>query len=1080
MRRWGLVVAVCCLATVVSAGEWIDFGAGDGAQEATVSGVQVSAGEVQFEVELPGMMVTAVETSEGAFTRIEIPGLGQTGKAGAPLLPALRKLVDVPFGASATVRFEVLERRSISLGERGLPARLYPVQLPVPKCDCDEARAWRFSYDAAAYEQASTQSALIDGSGRMRDHELVRVELDPVGYEPATGRLEVASRLRATVELAGGDLGATLAARARLASRRFDAILANHTVNLARIPGYGEWQYPNDAPIEMVIVTPTNLAADLTPFVEWKTSCGYHVTVATTDVAGTTTTAIKSYLTALYNGATPPVYVLMIGDSPTPLPTYTNSNAPGGTDLLYVQMDGDLYPDMIAARWPVDDSGQLVAVRDKVLTYEQAEPGSSAWLDRALFLAGGSYEGTVTTHEDVIQYLMGPTTSNGAQTDLWYDSSNPTTSQLINDLNSGRGWAVYSAHGSTSGWVGAPSFQSGDVAGMGNAGMYPLGFGHACQTNQWADTSNVFGEVVTTAANKGFVSYWGGSNYTYWDEDDWAEKGFFDALVEDDLASNAGDWDGQYSQGAACYSGLTEVSLQGSLREQYYWEMYNLDGDPSLDPFTRLPSLLNVGAPAVVPPAAVDDFQVVVTDPGRGAVAGALVGVSQAGVLLGAGFSDVTGTASFHVDAPSEGAPLLVRVTAHNHYPTDAETMVAAGSEGVVALDGALYRCDSLVGIDVFDENAAAPLTVRLDNGAGDWFDVAMTLVDPGIGHWTGGAGLGADLVVSDGALLTATYQDADTGSGGSAVVTDTALLDCAGPIISNVVATAAEGRIVITFTIDESGTGSVRYGTTPALGSVVDDAAMATSHELEIAGVDPCTRYYFEVDSVDALGNLGTADDNGAPFTVDSAGWGVFFDDDLATDPGWTVDNGSHASTGWAFGQPTGQGQDGYGGPDPTAGHTGTVVYGVNLDGDVSPYLGDDELKLTTPAIDLTDALSARLRFWRWLGVERDSYDHARIQYSVDGGSTWTTVWQNAGDTIDDTSWSEIEVELPAAVLGQPDVRLRWTYGATDGSWNYCGWNIDDVVVEGAAVCTVNPMPFSDGFESGDCGGWSEEYPAP
>ena len=189
MRRWGLVLVVCGLASVAGAGEWVELGDGGGPREASFSGVLVGADEVQFDVTLPGVQLDVVETSEGAFTKIAIPGLGQTGKVGEPLLPALRKLVEVPFGATATVRLDVLERQSVSLGERGLAPRLYPVQLPVPKCDCAEARAWQFSYDAAAYQAASTQRALVDDVSRMRDHELARGGVDPVVSHSPTRRL---------------------------------------------------------------------------------------------------------------------------------------------------------------------------------------------------------------------------------------------------------------------------------------------------------------------------------------------------------------------------------------------------------------------------------------------------------------------------------------------------------------------------------------------------------------------------------------------------------------------------------------------------------------------------------------------------------------------------------------------------------------------------------------------------------------------------------------------------------------------------------------------------------------------------
>ena len=80
---------------------------------------------------------------------------------------------------------------------------------------------------------------------------------------------------------------------------------------------------------------------------------------------------------------------------------------------------------------------------------------------------------------------------------------------------------------------------------------------------------------------------------------------------------------------------------------------------------------------------------------------------------------------------------------------------------------------------------------------------------------------------------------------------------------------------------------------------------------------------------------------------------------------------------------------------------------------------------------------------------------------------------WENGGDTIDDQAWVEQVVDLPTAV-GESRVQIQWTYGSTDGSWNYCGWNIDDVVIEGAMPCDSLSMVFSDDFETGDCESWA------
>jgi hypothetical protein len=101
---------------------------------------------------------------------------------------------------------------------------------------------------------------------------------------------------------------------------------------------------------------------------------------------------------------------------------------------------------------------------------------------------------------------------------------------------------------------------------------------------------------------------------------------------------------------------------------------------------------------------------------------------------------------------------------------------------------------------------------------------------------------------------------------------------------------------------------------------------------------------------------------------------------------------------------------------------------------------------------------------------VESPSYDHARLYVSVDGGSL-TQVWENSG-AMNGGTWEEVTYDLTSLAAGHGDVKIQWTLGSTDGSWQYCGWNIDDVVVEGAVSCSAMPM-FADGFETGDCGGW-------
>ncbi|MEN8165595.1 MAG: lectin like domain-containing protein, partial [Acidobacteriota bacterium] len=184
-----------------------------------------------------------------------------------------------------------------------------------------------------------------------------------------------------------------------------------------------------------------------------------------------------------------------------------------------------------------------------------------------------------------------------------------------------------------------------------------------------------------------------------------------------------------------------------------------------------------------------------------------------------------------------------------------------------------------------------------------------------------------------------------------------------------------------------------------------------------------------------------------------------------LDGDPGWTTEGQ------WAWGQPTGQGGQ-YGGPDPTAGFSGTSVYGYNLNGDYPNNL--PETHLTSTAFDCSGLYGVHLNFQRWLGVESPTYDHASVRVSTDG-TNWTTVWENDAEVADAT-WVPVDLDISSVADDAETVYLRWTMGTTDGGWTYCGWNIDDIEVLG--VPEVDRGLFSDGFEDGDTSGWSSTTP--
>ncbi|MBN2055632.1 hypothetical protein JW905_11955, partial [bacterium] len=284
---------------------------------------------------------------------------------------------------------------------------------------------------------------------------------------------------------------------------------------------------------------------------------------------------------------------------------------------------------------------------------------------------------------------------------------------------------------------------------------------------------------------------------------------------------------------------------------------------------------------------------------------------------------------------------------------------------------------------------------------------------------------------------------------------TDTATVDCTAPIISGVtVAYLDYESAVISWTTNEDSDSTVYYGTgTPSI--LFNDPAPGTAHEVGLNGLMDCTTYVFYVVSTDAAGNEMIDDNGGLNYHFTTYELVTILDADMNINPNWTISGGS-----WAWGQPTGGGGY-YGEPDPTSGYTGDNVYGYNLSGDYANSM--PEYHLDTPSFDCSGGTGVTLKYYEWLGVESNSWDHAYLRISTNGGASWTQIWTNGSTSLSGGVWALREYDLSAYADGQPDVRIRWTMGISDSSVVYCGWNIDDVLVYYSEPClapTATPVP--------------------
>ena len=173
-----------------------------------------------------------------------------------------------------------------------------------------------------------------------------------------------------------------------------------------------------------------------------------------------------------------------------------------------------------------------------------------------------------------------------------------------------------------------------------------------------------------------------------------------------------------------------------------------------------------------------------------------------------------------------------------------------------------------------------------------------------------------------------------------------------------------------------------------------------------------------------------------------------IAYYDNFSFDLGWS---GLGGSGDWEIG-PAGGGSGGSGAGDPSQDHSPTTdnyLLGNNLspsDGTYGSSLGTTYW-VTSPYIDCSNMTGVQMSLYRWLGIESSTYDNAYLD--VYNGSSWVTVYHNSG-SVDESSWSEQLYDVSAQADGNPDFRVRFGIGPTDGSVQYCGWNIDDLKIEG------------------------------
>lgn len=602
-----LTFLILILATMPAGARTITFGDLDRALPTGISVISDTvtsrmAPALTFRVHLANVDVAEVETPLGNFTRMSIPGYHDTDIIGAPSIPVMNRIIEIPHGAVIEASVNESASREYSLADIDVNTRLMPRQAPQPK----DGTEVPFAFDLSAYInegwQADEQVSVTE-IGMMRNHRLALVTFRPVAYDPAARKIRVTTDMDVRITLNGSDIQATLNASRVYGSSYFNAacdrIMIPSSLKVLR-------SSVGSAAPALLIVSDRMFENALAPFVDWKKKKGLVVKVAYTDEIGAGSEAVKAYIHDLYKNPTAefpvPTFVLFVGDH-NQIPAFNGETGSHITDLYFVAVTDDNIPDILTGRFSARNVDELAPQIEKTLYYEQKKFDDPKFMDDVVLVAGWDSRFTVSHGYPQIKYGIKYyfNAANGFRNVSTFLSagSGQNASAIQAAISKGCSFVDYTAHGSSTSWA-DPSMSISDINNLKNDGKYPVVVGNCCLTNKF-EVGTCFGEAWLRAPRKGAIGYIGGTNSTYWDEDLWWGNGYYPIPSSNPQGNppeagqtGAGAYDHSfsgkpYTMASMIVAGNLAVEESSSPRKKMYWEIYQLMGDPSLQPHIGSP-----------------------------------------------------------------------------------------------------------------------------------------------------------------------------------------------------------------------------------------------------------------------------------------------------------------------------------------------------------------------------------------------------------------------------------------------------------------------------------------------------------
>ena len=604
MKKAFLSFFILCLAMTTMAQEWTRI---TSSTPASFKKVLVSSSEDQIQVRLqvPGFYTTAVTTPRGEAYVISMPKAVSTAQTGEPNVPMTGIPVMIGDQARMDIRvvnaqYKDFENIEVAPSKGDFPRTIDPKTVPFTYGEC---------YNQDAFFPASNVD-LYDPY-IIRDFRGQNMVVYPFAYNPITKTLRVYYDM--TVEMYkvddnGKNVIPTRRSNTVKLDPDFKSVYQRHFINYdAGMTKYSVLDEEGD----LLIICYDNFINYMTDFVNWKKTRGINTTIVGTSTAGSTYSAIKSYIQSQYNANNNLTHVLLVGDV-AQIPGYSysggGSSYSGLGDNAYGQIVGsDIYNDVFIGRFCASTAARVTTQANRSITYERDLTTSATWLNIGEGIARKEGQ-SPSAHNNEDDYVH----MNNIRTDLMnfgystvyqryanLSGYSATASNISSDINSGVGIINYCNHGQETAWGANQSgyvyYANSHVNALTNENKLPFIFSVACLVGKYDHSSDCFAEAWMNATNNNNPTGAIGTLMSYieqpWDPPMWGQDECIDLLVESNSSNIKHTWGGVAINGIMAMFDHYSTSSQPAVGTYQSWILY---GDPSLMLRTKTPTTMTV------------------------------------------------------------------------------------------------------------------------------------------------------------------------------------------------------------------------------------------------------------------------------------------------------------------------------------------------------------------------------------------------------------------------------------------------------------------------------------------------------